>query len=89
MSIRRNIILSIILISLLKILFISNYSENVKYYKKLLIELKSKNLKSFNLNLIYNSLSDMEEFIESNMNSTSSEKIFNPFFISQMKERFE
>ena len=70
-------------------IIISNYSENVKYYKKLLIESESKNLKSFNLNLIYNSLSDMEEFIESNMNSTSSEKIFNPFFISQMKERFE
>jgi len=66
-----------------------NIFKNVKYYKKLLIESKSKNIRSFNLKLIYNSLSDMEEFIESNMNSTSLEKIFNPFFIIQMKERFE
>jgi hypothetical protein len=79
----------LILLVFSQFIIISNYSENVKYYKKLLIESESKNLKSFNLNLIYNSLSDMEEFIESNMNSTSLEKIFNPFFISQMKERFE
>lgn len=76
------------LFGFLQFIIISNY-KNVKYYKKLLIESKSKNIRSFNLKLIYNSLSDMEEFIESNMNSTSLEKIFNPFFIIQMKERFE
>ncbi len=79
----------LILFGFLQFIIISNYSKNVKYYKKLLIESKSKNIRSFNLKLIYNSLSDMEEFIESNMNSTSLEKIFNPFFIIQMKERFE
>ena len=76
------------LFGFLQFIIISNY-KNVKYYKKLLIESKSKNIRSFNLKLIYNSLSDMEEFIESNMNSASLEKIFNPFFIIQMKERFE
>jgi hypothetical protein len=76
------------LFGFLQFIIISNY-KNVKYYKKLLIESKSKNIRSFNLKLIYNSLSDMEEFIESNMNSTSLEKIFNPFFVIQMKERFE
>jgi len=82
--------LFLIIFILFYLKFNLNNLDHFKYDKKLIIKSKINILSYVNYNLIYNSLSDMQEYIESSINSVYlKNKLKRTFFESQLTERLE